>query len=121
MPRPVRHAALVTAVEGAVLLGFAVYVGISAAVSTTHRLASAVALAVFAAGGGVLLGALARALAGLRAWARSPIVVLQIVFLPVGVSLVQAGRGVVGAGVLVLAATVLYLLFTPASRAALDR
>jgi hypothetical protein len=117
----VRQAALVTAAEGAVLIGFAGYVAIAAAVSTPDRLASALALAGFAAAGGVLLGTLARSLAGLRAWARSPVVVLQIVFLPVGVTLLRDGRGVVGAGVLLLAGAVLYLLFTPDSRAGLDR
>ncbi len=121
VPAPVRRAALVTAAEGAVLVGFAIYVAVSAAVSTPDRLADALALAAFATAGGVLLGALARSLAGLRSWARSPVVVLQILFLPVGVSLIQAGRGVVGAGVLLLAGSVLYLLFTPQSRAALDR
>jgi len=120
-PRSVRRAALVTAVEGAVLLGFAVYVCIEAAVSSRANLANALALAAVAAGSGLLLGWLGRALAGLHAWARSPIMVVQILFLPVGVSLIQAGRGVVGAGVLLLAAAVLFLLFTPESRAALDR
>jgi hypothetical protein len=47
--------------------------------------------------------------------------VVQIVFLPVGVSLVLAGRGVIGAAVLLLAGSELFLLFTPQSRAALDR
>jgi hypothetical protein len=117
----VRLAALVTAIEAAVLVGFACYVAIATAVSIPDRLPNALVLAGFAAGAGVLLGLLARSLASLRAWARSPIVVVQIVFLPVGVSLVEAGRGVVGAGVLLLAGAVLFLLFTPRSRAALDR
>jgi hypothetical protein len=120
-PRRVRQAALVTAVEGVVLLGFAGYVAVQAAVSSTDRLGDAVALAAVTAGAGLLLGALARALAALRAWARTPVAVVQVLFLPVGVSLVQAGRGVVGAGVLVLAVAELVLLFTPQSRAALDR
>jgi hypothetical protein len=117
VPPPLRAAAAVVALEGLTLVGFAVYV----AVAGTGRAANIAALAAFAGGAGVLLGLLARAVAGAHTWARSPVVVVQIVFLPVGVSLIQAGRGVVGAAVLVLAAAVLYLLFTPASRAALDR
>jgi hypothetical protein len=117
----VRLAALVTAVEAAVLVGFAGYVGIATATSIPDRLPNALALAGFTAGVGVLLGLLARSLVRLRAWARSPVMVVQIVFLPVGVSLVEAGRGVVGAGVLLLAGAELFLLFTPQSRAALDR
>jgi hypothetical protein len=117
----VRLAALVTVIEAAVLVGFACYLVIATAVTIPDRLANALGLAAFAAGAGLLLGLLARSLAGLRAWARSPIVVVQIVFVPVGISLLQAGRGVIGAGVLLLAGTVLYLLFTPQSREALDR
>jgi len=117
----VRLAALVTAIEAAVLVGFAGYVVIATAVTLPDRLGNALGLAGFAVGVGVLLGLLARSLAGLRAWARSPVVVVQIVFIPVGISLVQAGRGVIGAAVLLLAASELFLLFTPQSRAALDR
>jgi hypothetical protein len=120
-PRPVRLAALVVAVEAAALVGFAVYLAISTAVSTPDRVANALALAVIAAAAGVLLGALARSLAALRVWARTPVVVLQIVSLPVGVTLIGDGRVVAGALTLLLAVAVLYLLFTPAARAVLDR
>jgi hypothetical protein len=49
-------------------------------------------------------------------------VVLQLLALPVGYSLAfQAGRVGYGGPILVAALVVLYLLFTPPARAALDR
>ncbi|MDT4932575.1 MAG: hypothetical protein QOK11_467 [Pseudonocardiales bacterium] len=74
-----------------------------------------------------LLGAAALAVGGrgvlrMRAAARTPVVVLQLLALPVSYSLAfQAGRVEYGGPMLVAALTVLYLLFTPPARAALDR
>jgi hypothetical protein len=64
----------------------------------------------------------ARALLRLRPAARSPIVVLQLLALPVSYSLwFQAGRVGYGAPIMIAALAVLFLLFTPPARAALDR
>ena len=77
--------------------------------------------------GFALLGAAALAVGGrgvlrMRAAARTPVVVLQLLALPVSYSLAfQAGRVEYGGPMLVAALTVLYLLFTPPARAALDR
>lgn len=121
MPRPVRQAALITTLEGALLLGVAVYLVIQILAGSVAQIANALVVAALAAGAGLLLGFLARGLVRLRAWARSPVVVLQVVFLPVGVGLLRANRPIFGIPVLVLAAAVLYLLFTPPARLALDR
>lgn len=68
---------------------------------------------------GALLAVLARAVARVRGWARSPLVVSQLVVLPVGFSLAfQAGLPQYGLPVLLLAGTVLYQLATPAARLA---
>jgi hypothetical protein len=120
-PRTVRQAALLTGLEGVVLLGLAVNLVAQTVAGSVAQAGSALVLAALAAGVGLLLGALARGLVRLRAWARSPVVVLQVVSVPVGVTLLQAGRPVFGVPVLVLAAAVLSLLFTPAARLALDR
>jgi hypothetical protein len=62
---------------------------------------------------------LARGLARLAGWARTPVVVLQLLALPVGYSLgIQAGLLAYGAPILLAAVAVLYLLFTPEARAA---
>ncbi len=54
--------------------------------------------------------------------ARSPIVVLQLLALPVAYSLwFQAGVAVYGAPIMLAALATLFLLFTPPAREALDR
>jgi len=106
-------------VEGFGLVGAGGFIAIETAVSRPADVANALAVAMIAAGTGVLLAWLARALARLRGWARTPTVVLQVLFLTVGVPLVAGGQAMFGLPVLVLAGTVLYLLFTPESRLAL--
>jgi hypothetical protein len=72
-----------------------------------------------AVAGGAVLVLLGRALLRIRGWARSPVIVLQLLALPVGYSLAfQAGLPVYGGPILVLAVAELYLLFTPEARAA---
>jgi hypothetical protein len=78
--------------------------------------------AALAVAGAVALAAGARALLRLRPAARSPIVVLQLLALPVSYSLwFQAGLVGYGAPIMLVALAVLFLLFTPPARAALDR
>ena len=114
-PRPVLAAAALVAVEGAALLVLAVVnvvlTALDDAGSVPLALAGALLLAIF--GGGLLL--LARALRALRPPARSPVVAVQIVALPVGWTLASSnGRPEIGVPVLVLAAAVLVLLFATA-------
>lgn len=67
----------------------------------------------------VLLG---RAVTALRPAARTPLVVLEVIALPVGYSLLtQSDRPVYGVAVLLSALVVLVLLFTPGARSQLDR
>jgi hypothetical protein len=78
--------------------------------------------AALALGAAAALGLGARGIVRQRPAARAPIVVLQLLALPVGYSLAfQAGLVGYGAPILLGALTVLYLLFTPPARAALDR
>jgi hypothetical protein len=63
-----------------------------------------------------------RALLRLRPAARTPVVVIEALALPVAYSLAfQAGRVGYGGPILVGALAVLYLLFTPPVRVLLDR
>jgi hypothetical protein len=118
----VRLAALVAAVEGGALLGLGVFYLIKTAVQRPDSYGRALFGALFALAGGALLLVLARGLGGARGWARSPVIVLQVLALPVGYSLAfQAGLPGYGGPILVLAAAELYLLFTPESRAAFWR
>ena len=122
-PRPVLAAAVLVTVEGAALLVLAVVSVVLTALddagSVPLALAGALLLAIF--GGALLL--LARALRALKPPARSPVVAVQIVALPVGWTLASTnGRPEIGVPVLVLAVTVLVLLFATAeARDALAR
>ena len=69
-----------------------------------------------------MLGLCARGLLRLRPAARTPVVVLQVLAVPVSYSLAfQAGRVGYGGPIFVAALAMLYLLFTPPVRAVLDR
>jgi hypothetical protein len=118
----VRAAAAIIAVQGAALLALAVIVVVKTIAGHPHSLAGALlgaALALVAAG---VLGACARSLLAMRSLARTPVVVIELVALPVSYSLTfQAHLVGYGAPILVSALAVLYLLFTPTSRATLDR
>ena len=122
-PRPVLAAAALVTVEGAALLVLAVVnvvlTALDDAGSVPLALAGALLLAIF--GGALLL--LARALRALKPPARSPVVAVQIVALPVGWTLASTnGRPEIGVPVLVLAVAVLVLLFATAeARDALAR
>jgi hypothetical protein len=121
-PGQVRAAALILGLEALALLGAA---GVLI-VKTTFQHADSVGRAGFAAAmavfGAVVLALCARGLLACRPAARTPIVVLQLLALPVGYSLgFQAGRIGYGGPMIVAALAVLYLLFTPPARAALDR
>lgn len=122
VPRPLRVACVLILIEALALLGVAavlVVKTIGESPSSIGRALFGAALAVF---GAVVLALGARSLLQLRPAARSPVVVLQILAVPVSYSLTfQANRVSYGGPMLVAALAVLYLLFTPAVRAVLDR
>ena len=121
-PGTVRLAAVLVAGEGAALLALAVVELAQLLVSDGTSLGLVLGTAGMAVAGGGLLLCLAGAVLRLRPAARSPVVVVQLIALPVGYNLAGAsGRPEVGLPVIALAAAVLALLFTPGARAALDR
>jgi len=121
-PRTVLLAALLVAVEGAALIVLAGVEAVSTLVSDAASVTLALVTAAAAAGGGALLLWLARSLAGLRKWARSPVVVLQLIALPIGYNLITpSGRPELGVPVLALAAATLVLLGSAEAGAALER
>lgn len=122
VPKPVRAAAVILYLEALALLAAAAFLVIDTVVGTPGSVARALLGAAFALLGAMVLGACARGLLHLRPSARTPVVVLQLLALPVGYSLgIQAGRIGYGGPILVAAVAVLYLLFTPPAREALDR
>ncbi len=122
VPRVVTGAAALAVVQGLALVAIAIFLIVDTIVGRPHSLFGGLGGAALALIGAAVLITLARPLSRLRRWARSPIVVLQVLWLPVGFSLAfQAGRPQYGVPILVLAIGVLALLATPEARAAFDR
>ena len=118
-PPPLRWAAAVVGLEAVLIGAGAVVLLYLTLTSTPDSLPRAIAEVVFVALGAILLGAAARGLARVAGWARGPVIVLQILLgLLAFTAAFQEQRPLIGLPVLVLAATVLYLLATPASRLA---
>lgn len=121
-PAVVRAAVVITAVEALALAGAAAFLLADTALGSPHDVPAALLTAAFAAAGAALLALAGRGLWRLRPAARTPVVVLQLLTLPVAYSLAfDAHRMAYGGPMLVAALAVLYLLFTPPARAALDR
>jgi len=122
VPGQLRAAVTLIGIEALALFGAAVLLVVKTVTGHPHSLAGALvgaAMALFAA---AVLLLCARGLAGLRPAARSPIVVIQLLALPVSYSLAfQAGLVGYGAPILLCALAVLYLVFTPPVRQVLDR
>jgi hypothetical protein len=121
-PRPLVVACAIVALESLGLLVAAAIVLIKTATGTPDSLGRALLDAAFALLGAVVLGLGARGILHLRPAARSPVLLLQLLAVPVGYVLAfQADRVAYGGPILVAALAVAYLLFTPPVRAALDR
>ena len=104
------------AVEGLALVLLGVVYGAAGVVGAPFDRTATLLEAGMAVLAGVLVLLVARGLADLRGWARSPAVVVQLLALPVGVGLVQGGVWLAAVPVLGLAAAVLYHLFTAEAR-----
>ena len=122
VPSGIRAAAVLVLAEAAALAVTALVLLVLAFVHTTTRLWAAVSIVGFALVGAAVLALCGRGLLRLRPSARSPVILVQLLALPVGYSLgIQAGRVLVGVPILLVAIAVLVLLLLPASRQALDR
>jgi len=87
--------------------------------ATTTDLASALLVTAFAIGGAVALWALGRALLRRRAGARAPAIVLQLMLLPIGWFMIQAGLGWLGVPLMALGLGIAWLLVSPPTTRAL--
>lgn len=116
LPRPLLLAAVLTALEGVFFLGYAV---LEVALTATDRLLMAGTTALFFAAYGAGLVACAWGVSGRRAWARSPILLAQLIQLAIAWQFVGDGTTVVAVVLAVLAVVVIGGLLAPASTAAL--
>ena len=122
VPRPVRLAALIVLLQALALVVATLILVVKTVTAHPGSLARALLGAALAAFGALVLAACARGLLALRPAARMPVVVLELLSLPVGYSLAfQAGLIAYGGPILLAAVTVLYLLFTPPAREVLNR
>lgn len=117
-PRELVFAAGLAALEGLVLIGLAVLLVVKTATSDPSSVFGALSGALLALLAAAALILLAGQVVRERRWARTPIVVLQVLWVPVGFSLAfQAGRPEYGVPLLVAAIGTLVLFATPAARA----
>ena len=113
---PVAHAAALVALEGVALVVLGVVYGAAGVLGDPFDRAATLLEAGLAVLVGVLVLLVARGLADVRGWARSPAVVVQLLALPVGYGLVQGGVWLAAVPVLGLALGVLFLLSTAEAR-----
>lgn len=109
-------AAVLAALEGLVALGFGVAEIFQVRL---FRAVVGVGVAVFMVGFAALLFAAARALLRLQRWARAPVVVVQLIMLPVGWSFRGGGTTPVAAAMIIVALLTLVLILHPRSTQAL--
>jgi hypothetical protein len=120
-PATLRAAAVVQAVESAVVLAATVLAGIDTAAGRSYQQGSGIALTVIGAASAAVLVLVAVGLARVRRWSRTPALLTQLFFGIVGIYLVQAHRLEWGVPLLVLAAAGLAALLAPPSLRALTR
>ena len=122
-PVAVRRAALVAAVEAALLLGTALVVLWLTLTSDPDSTGRALAEVVYVGLFGVALAVAAAGLRRVASWSRGPVVVLQILLGLFGYSTAfPGGQPLLGIPLIALAVTELYLLATPEARLAfMDR
>jgi hypothetical protein len=118
-PATLRWAIVLLGVQAIGLFGVVVLLVYADVRSTSTSASGAAGLTVFAVLIAALFGLLVWALAGRRAWARGPAIVLELLLIPVGYSLVTSGLAVLGIPVGLLALATTALLLAPATRAAL--
>jgi hypothetical protein len=120
-PATLRAAAVVQAVESAVVLAAAVLAGVDTAAGRSYQQGSGIALTVIGVASAAVLALVAVGLARVRRWSRTPALLTQVFFGIVGIYLLQAHRLEWGVPLLVLAVAGLASLLAPPSLRALTR
>ena len=108
--RPLLAGVGLLAVEGIALVVAGLWLGVRSLSNDVSDRAGGETGAVVAILVGVGTLFLARAMLARKRWARSPVIVLQILFLPVGWGLMQSGRPAFGVPVIVIPLATLVVL-----------
>lgn len=111
-PLALRAATALVGCQGLVLLAAAGVLVVETLTGRSTDATGARLTAVLALFGGVGLILVARALARRRRWARAPALVTQLLLLPIGVSVVQAGQAPIGVPLLLVAGGLVLLLLS---------
>lgn len=119
LPATLRWAVWLLIAEAAAVALVAAYLVYEDLTGTANNLGVALMVTAFAIGGAALLFVLARALAHRRAGARGPVIVLQLMLLPIGYFMIQGGLAWAGIPIIAIAVGVGGLLVTPSSTKAL--
>ncbi len=122
VPRQLRAGAAIVTMQGVALAVTAAVLIAKTIADHPDSVTRALLGAAMALLGALVLISCGRGMLALRPATRTPVVVLELLALPVSYSLgFQAGLVAYGAPIMFSALAVLYLVFTPASRTALDR
>jgi hypothetical protein len=119
-PGTLRAAAALVGLETLGLLAATVFFAVEIVVADADDRTRAVTATVLTLLGTVGLALVTRGLAQRRRWARAPGLVTNLLVLPVAYDLVRGGRWYVGGPLLVLALTVMVLLFVRSTDEALQ-
>ncbi|MGH3195903.1 MAG: hypothetical protein ACRDOH_30610 [Streptosporangiaceae bacterium] len=120
-PRALGLAAVAQAIEAAGMCVAAAFSAIATADGRSYQLASGIALTLIAIGTAAVFAVFAAGLAKARPWTRTPVVMTQFFVIVAGIYLLIGDRLDWAVPTLLLAATCLAALFTPASLRALNR
>ncbi|MGI8532309.1 MAG: hypothetical protein ACR2KN_04835 [Geodermatophilaceae bacterium] len=119
-PRVIQWAAALVAVEGAAVLAAAAVLCVATLVTPPDSYAGAASGIALGLVFGAAILRLALGLRRLEAWSRGPVVVTQLLLVPVGYTFaVNAGMPVYGVPILLVCVAVLGLLFSPGGRMAM--
>ncbi len=121
LPRELRLAAGIQAVEAAGLLVAAGFAAVATADGKSYEKSSGIALTLIAVATAALFASFAVGLTRSRPWTRVPVVMFQLAIGFWGVFLLTGHRYEWGVPMLVVAAATLVCVFTPASLRALNR
>ena len=119
-PRPPTYLRVAAGLVALQAVGMLALAGVELASFSTTRVALGVTTAAFFVGVGVALGLCARGLARVDPWARSPVVVAQLLQLLMAWSFRGGATTAVSIGLAVFALVVLVCVLHPASTRALD-
>jgi hypothetical protein len=118
-PVQLTAAAVVAALEGVALVVLGGIWLVATVTGSPASRSSSLAGAVFVVVIGAVVLRLALGVRRLQSWARTPLLVLQMLFLPIGATITfSAGQPGYGLPVLLVSVTILVLLMTRASRLA---